>query len=115
MIQFNDARQPRFAPGCLVQHRRYGYRGVVVDSDMRCRANEDWYRCNRTQPGREQPWHFVLVDGSGHATYAAECNLEEDPCGEPIRHPLLPLFFNAFDGGSYVRNQRVWQGWEGCG
>ena len=98
----------RFAPGELVRHRRYGYRGVVVDFDLACTAPDKWYESNKTQPRREQPWYHVLVDGSFHATYAAEENLVVDDSYQAINHPLIPQFFEAFQDGHYVRNDRPW-------
>ncbi len=98
----------RFAPGELVQHRRYGYRGVVVASDASCQASEAWYRKNQTQPRKDQAWYHVLVDGSDGTTYAAEENLLADPIGAPIAHPLLDTFFSAFHDGAYVRNETPW-------
>ena len=73
MIQFHkrgpelpESSPARFQPGHLVRHRRYGYRGVVVALDLECGAGDDWYRSNRTQPDRDQPWYHVLVHGSSH-------------------------------------------------
>ena len=100
----------RFRPGDLVRHRRYGYRGVVVQGDAACQADESWYRSNQTQPDRGQPWYHVLVHGSVHTTYAAQENLKADPGGGPIAHPLLEHFFDAFEGTSYLRNDRPWPG-----
>ena len=99
---------PKFRPGQLVRHRRYGYRGVVVAVDASCRASDDWYQRNKTQPPRSQPWYHVLVDGSEMTTYAAETSLKEDPSGRPIEHPLVPMFFSDFDAEGYVRNDRRW-------
>ena len=104
----DDESGPRFAPGELVRHRRYGYRGVVVDADPACSASNEWYAANKTQPRRDQPWYHVLVHASAQATYAAEENLEPDPSNEAILHPLLGQFFEFFDGGRYVRNDRPW-------
>jgi heat shock protein HspQ len=108
---FPDAL-PRFSPGQLVKHRRYGYRGVVVDFDVRCQADEQWYQKNQTQPDREQPWYHVLVDGSTYVTYAAEVNLEPDHEDQPIHHPLVPHLFERFEGGEYERNDTPWPGWD---
>jgi len=104
---------PRFAPGDLVRHRRYGYRGVVVERDLSCAAPDAWYGSNQTQPERDQPWYHVLVHGTGQTTYAAQQNLEGDPSGGEIAHPLLPHYFSAFSDGRYVRNERPFGGWEG--
>ncbi len=98
----------RFAPGQLVHHRRYGYRGVVVDLDAACQAPEEWYLSNKTQPPKDQPWYHVLVNGTPQVTYAAETSLEEDFSGQEVLHPLLEVYFEGFKAGSYVRNDRKW-------
>ena len=98
----------RFAAGDLVRHKRYRYRGVVVEADSNCQAAEAWYRSNRTQPRREQPWYHLLVHGSTHTTYAAEENLMAEYAPEEIVHPLLPQFFSSYENGVYVRNDRPW-------
>ena len=106
MIQLRrpDPDSTDFAAGELVRHKRYGYRGVVVDADPSCEADEDWYRSNQSQPTRSQPWYHVLVHGSTHSTYAAHENLERDQSSEPVHHPLVANFFHAFVGGRYLRN-----------
>ena len=98
----------KFRPGQLVRHKRYGYRGVVVDSDPYCKAPDSWYEKNQTQPPRSQPWYHVLVDGSSTATYAAQTSLEAEERAAPIEHPLVAAFFSEFDGNCYVRNDRPW-------
>lgn len=98
----------RFLPGELVRHRRYGYRGVVVDFDMKCLAPEDWYVSNKTQPPRRQPWYHVLVHGTVQTTYAAESSLAVDEGFEEIVHPLVSVYFDRFESGLYVRNDRPW-------
>ena len=110
MIAINRPPQPVFHPGQLVQHRRYGYRGVVVDRDESCQADEQWYHKNQTQPDRNQAWYHVLVDGSSTCTYAAAENLVADLSELPIHHPLLPHFFSDFKDGAYIRNDEPWPG-----
>lgn len=102
--------RPVFKPGQLIRHRRYGYRGVIVDRDERCMADEAWYKKNQTQPDRDQPWYHVLVDQSTACTYAASQNLVADPSGTPIDHPLLQHLFSGFKDGHYVRNDEPWPG-----
>lgn len=99
---------PKFGPGQLVIHRRYGYRGVVVERDESCLADETWYQKNQTQPRRNQPWYHVLVHDSSTCTYAAAESLMADDSGLPIAHPLLSHFFSAFEGGGYLRNDQPW-------
>jgi heat shock protein HspQ len=35
--------RPNFSIGELVHHRRFNYRGVVVDVDPRFQGTEEWY------------------------------------------------------------------------
>lgn len=99
---------PRFQVGQLVQHVRYGYRGVIVDFDGSCAADDDWYLRNSTQPDRGQPWYHVLVHGSSNVTYAAQTSLTEDPSAEEVTHPYITSFFSEFTRGQYIRNDRPW-------
>jgi heat shock protein HspQ len=110
MIDISD-RPPQFRPGQLVKHRRYGYRGVVVDVDLECHAPDQWYQRNQTQPLRQQPWYHVLVHETGTVTYAAQDNLEADEANAPIEHPLIDALFDGFNGESYLRNDESWEGW----
>ena len=96
------------AVGQLVHHRRYDYRGVVVAADPTCRADDDWYLANHTQPDRDQPWYHVLVHGSHEVTYAARSSLLEDLSDAQVDHPLISQFFSAFHEGRYVRNDNPW-------
>jgi len=108
MISINRQPERLYEPGTLVRHRRYGYRGVVVDRDDCCQADEQWYQKNQTQPDRNQPWYHVLVDGSSICTYAASENLQADSLSLPIEHPLLEFFFTDFQDGRYLRNDKPW-------
>ena len=103
-----DCTSPKFAPGDLVRHVRYLYRGVVVAHDPKCLADENWYKSNKTQPNRDQPWYHVLVHESGSITYPAESSLQFDESGEQIIHPLLDHFFNGFEKGRHTRNDVPW-------
>jgi len=97
-----------FSPGDLVKHKRYHYRGVVVDFDLVFQADENWYQSNQTQPDREQPWYHVLADSCAQTTYAAQSNLEPDDCQDPVDNPLVDAFFSGFADGAYVRNDTPW-------
>ena len=108
MIAIPANSRQKFEPGQLVRHRRYGYRGVVVDRDEYCMADDAWYAKNRTQPDRNQPWYHVLVDGSSTCTYAAAENLIVATDFSEIHHPLLLHFFSGFQNGFYIRNDEPW-------
>lgn len=104
----------RFAPGDIVRHKRYGYRGVVVEADSFCLADAAWYNSNATQPSREQPWYHVLVDDTVCMTYAAEEHLVVDASKRPVTHPLVQVYFERFAAGSYVRNDTPFQKGKPC-
>jgi heat shock protein HspQ len=95
---------PHFGIGELVHHKRFDYRGVIVDVDPVFQGSEEWYEyMARSRPPKEAPWYHVLVDGASHRTYVAERHLEADPDGGQIQHPELGTFFRAFVDGRYVR------------
>lgn len=92
-----------YAIGTVVKHKSYGYRGVVVSYDPECQACDKWYFGNKTQPERRQPWYNILVhDTGGLSTYVAQSNLELDVSGEPIEHPRLDCYFQAYQAGAYI-------------
>ena len=96
------APKAKFSPGQLIHHKRFDYRGVIVDVDPVFQGTEEWYeQMARSRPPKDAPWYHVLVHDATHMTYVAERNLEPDPSGEPIRHPLLDHFFDAFRDGRY--------------
>lgn len=103
-----ERSKPIFSPGQIVKHKRYSYRGVIVQVDPQCQASEQWYWKNQTQPSRDQPWYHVFVDGSDGATYPAQENLLADTADQPINHPLLEYFFSRFENGRYIRNDQPW-------
>ena len=103
-----DPQEPLYSVGHIVRHRRYGYRGVIVERDPNCQASEGWYYANRTQPPKRQPWYHVFVDGGKSVTYAAQTSLMADDKGSEVDHPLVPYFFEKFEGGTYIRNHRPW-------
>jgi len=106
--QTNTEMEIIFQPGQLVRHRRYGYRGIIVDFDLKLQAPNNWYYSNQTQPKRNQAWYHVLVDGSDQVTYAAQSNLLADSSSESVSHPFLDHFFTQSETGQYIRNDRTW-------
>ncbi len=96
--------EPKFTPGQVVRHLKFGYRGVVVDVDPTFEGTEEWYRTvARSRPPRDKPWYHVLVHGRDHQTYVAERHLEPDDSGEPIDHPDLYQYFDERVGDRYRR------------
>lgn len=99
-----SALNPKFSPGQIVHHKRFDYRGVIVDVDPVFQGSEEWYEhVARSRPPKDEPWYHVLVHGNEVETYVAERNLEEDNSGQPIDHPYLLQFFSELQDGRYVR------------
>jgi len=97
----------RFAPGQLIHHRLFDYRGVVIDVDPVYQGSDQWYeQVARSRPPKDRPWYHVLVDGAEHTTYVAERNLEPDTSDRPIEHPLIGDYFSEFKGDGYITRQR---------
>lgn len=99
---------PKFSIGQLVHHRKFDYRGVIVDVDAEYSGSDAWYELvAKSRPPKDAPWYHVLVDGAQHSTYVAERHLEPDATGGQIDHPALGEFFDRFENGAYVsRGQR---------
>ena len=93
----------KFSVGQLIHHRRFDYRGVIVDVDAQFASTEEWYeQVALSRPPKDEPWYHVLPDRAQNTTYVAERNLEPDESAEPIEHPLLSRFFQEFQDGRYV-------------
>ena len=107
--QWRD-NQPKFQTGDIITHKRYGNRGVIVQTDVHFQGDENWYLSNQTQPSKEKFWYFVLVDGNQQVTYVSEQNLYHDNSGILVVHPMLKLFFFGFDAElkRYIRNDVPW-------
>jgi len=91
----SDHREAKFSVGQIVQHKLFGYRGLIFDVDPEFSNDEEWYeQMARTRPPKDKPWYHVLVDGAEHVTYVAERNLEvAENTADPIEHPLLAELF----------------------
>lgn len=94
--------QAKFHIGQLIHHRLFDYRGVIIDVDPTFQGSDVWYdQVARSRPPKDKPWYRVLVHEAEHETYVAERNLELDPSGDPIRHPLLDQFFRELGSDGY--------------
>ena len=95
--------ETRFSIGQIVDHRRFEYRGLIVQVDDEFRGTEEWYQqMAKSQPPRDRPWYHVLVDQSGRQTYVAEGNLQLSGDISFIEHPAVPFFFEAYWDGIFV-------------
>ncbi len=97
------AFKAKFSPGQIIHHRRFDYRGVIVDVDPEFQGSEEWYeKMARSRPPKDEPWYRVLVHDNPIETYVAEQNLEEDHSGQAINHPYVQQFFSSLQDGKYI-------------
>ena len=93
---------PLFFIGQLVHHKKFDYRGVIIDVDAEFSGTEEWYQqMAKSRPPKDRPWYHVLVDGAQHTTYVAERNLRTSSNKAQIDHPMLGDYFNRYNGERY--------------
>ena len=97
----------KFSVGQIIHHKRFDYRGVIIDVDPEFSGTEEWYdSMARSRPPKDRPWYHVLVDGSDVQTYVAERNLEPDRLGEPVHHPDIHRYFSDLGEHGYQPRAR---------
>ncbi len=105
-MQFTQAK---FNIGQVVQHKHYGFRGVIFDVDFEYSLDEKWYqeaskamqRMGQPAINKKQPFYHILTDGSEHESYVSEQNLELAETGKPVRHDSIDQWFTIGFGGQY--------------
>ena len=91
-----------FSIGQLVYHKRFNYRGVVLDVDSNYCGSEEWYsQMAKSKPPKDKPWYHVLVSDGNSNTYVAEQNLVSDKIGGPINHPEIEHWFGTLTSDGY--------------
>lgn len=95
----------RFVAGQIVDHAKFGYRGVVFRADPVFSLSQEWYEeVAKSRPPQDAPWYHVLVDGAMdelHTTYVAERHLTLSANLQQVDHPALGRYFRRFDGTRY--------------
>ena len=104
-------RTARFQIGQVVKHRIHPFRGVIFDVDPTFSNTEEWLAAipEAVRPRRDQPFYHLLAENahSYYVAYVSEQNLLPDTSGEPVNHPQVERFFEAFEGGRYrLRDSR---------
>ena len=101
----------RFAPGDIVRHRLFDFRGVVFDVDPVFSNSEEWYEAipQDMRPRRDQPFYHLLAENeeSSYVAYVSQQNLLPDDSGEPVGHPQTAVIFESFDHGLYKLRPRI--------
>ena len=98
-------RHASFAIGDVVQHRLFGFRGVIFDVDPVFANTEEWYEAipEDIRPAKDQPFYHLLAENaeSSYVAYVSQQNLEHDASDEPIDHPAISGLFDQFSAGRY--------------
>lgn len=105
-------RAGKFSVGQIVQHKHYGFRGVIFDVDPTFSNSEEWLESipEDVRPKRDQPYYHLLAENeeTTYVAYVSEQNLEPDLSGVPVRHPQVSEFFSGLTGGTYkVRGEQI--------
>lgn len=98
----------KFPVGQVINHKKFGYRGVILDVDPVYSGSDEWYdKVARSRPPKYKPWYHVLVEDSNQQTYVAERHLEPDESGEPVNHPLIDIYFEGFENSVYIQKKNL--------
>lgn len=96
----------RFSIGDVVQHRMFGFRGVVFDIDPVFANSEEWYDAipAEIRPRKDQPFYHLLAENgeNSYVAYVSQQNLLVDDSEEPVEHPAIPGLFGDFVQGRYT-------------
>lgn len=94
-----------FAPGDIVRHRMFDFRGVVFDIDPVFANSDEWYEAipEEIRPAKEQPYYHLLAENgdSSYIAYVSQQNLLPDGEGGPIDHPQIEAMFDGMDRDRY--------------
>lgn len=94
-----------FAPGDIVRHRMFDFRGVVFDIDPVFANSDEWYEAipEEIRPAKAQPYYHLLAENgdSSYIAYVSQQNLVPDAEGGPIDHPQIEAMFEGLDDGRY--------------
>jgi heat shock protein HspQ len=94
-----------FAPGDIVRHRLFDFRGVVFDIDPVFANSEEWYESipEDVRPSKEQPFYHLLAENedSSYIAYVSQQNLVADDDSGPVDHPQVDHMFDGLERGRY--------------
>ncbi|MCW8964712.1 MAG: heat shock protein HspQ [Gammaproteobacteria bacterium] len=94
--------QAKFSIGQIIQHKLFGYRGVIFEIDPVFMLSDEWYQqVAKSRPPREEPWYHIMVDNALHTTYVAQQNLDTTKDLQPIDHPDIDELLGSYDNGQY--------------
>ncbi len=98
----------KFQIGQSVQHRKFGFQGVIFDVDPEFANTDEWYEAipADVRPRKDQPFYHLFAvnpaDNSPYVAYVSEQNLVPMPEGEDVAHPQLEEYFEGRRDGRWV-------------
>jgi heat shock protein HspQ len=100
----------RFSIGDVVQHRMFGFRGVVFDIDPVFANSDEWYEAipEGMRPAKDQPFYHLLAENNegSYIAYVSQQNLVADDSDEPVEHPAISGLFGTYQDGKYTLRPR---------
>lgn len=103
-----DKGMAKFQIGQPVQHRKFGFQGVIFDVDPEFANTEEWYNAipADARPRKDQPFYHLFAvnpaDKSPYIAYVSEQNLVPLPDGEDVAHPQLEEYFDGCRDGQWI-------------
>ncbi|MGT2504352.1 heat shock protein HspQ [Bradyrhizobium guangxiense] len=94
----------RYNIGQVIRHRLYAMRGVIFDVDTSFSGTDGEPAANGTATGLIYRL-FAEDDEVPYVASIAECDLEPDDSGEPVRHPGIGALFEVGEAGGYRRRR----------
>lgn len=95
----------RFAPGDIVRHRLFDFRGVVFDVDPEFANSEEWYEAipEHLRPDKRQPFYHLFAENEddSYIAYVSQQNLVPDADMGPVHHPQIREVFEGMRDGRY--------------
>jgi len=104
-IDAHSSVRTQFAPGDVVRHRMFDFRGVVFDIDPVFANSEEWYDSipEDIRPDRNQPFYHLFAESEegSYLAYVSQQNLVGDSLAGPVEHPEVHSMFEGFENGRY--------------
>lgn len=117
--QSTAVRSPRpaslkFRVGQVIKHNIFGYRGVIIGWDNKCKAPAAWTKAlyGKDRTSVDKPHYLLLVDirdrPGAQMTYVAQDKLTSFT-NLNISHPKLWDYFDIYDGAQFHMRPAIYQ------
>ncbi len=105
LVPLPPVAHAHFSIGDVVQHRLFGFRGVVFDIDPVFSNTDEWYDAipEHMRPHKNQPFYHLLAENAedSYIAYVSQQNLMADDSDEPVNHPAIAGLFGHYSDGKY--------------